>query len=52
VWLGVLQDRGLKQFLVAAVASGVLGYALHRVLSATSVGSLRPRLRRRALARS
>ena len=52
VWLGVLQDRGLMHFLVAALASGLLGYALHRVLTATSVGSLRPRLRRRALARS
>jgi peptidoglycan/LPS O-acetylase OafA/YrhL len=40
VWLGVLQDRGLEHFLVAVVASGLLGWALHRVLTAATVGSL------------
>ena len=50
VWLGVLQDRGLMHFLVAALASGVLGWALHRVPTATPVGPLG--LRRGALARS
>jgi peptidoglycan/LPS O-acetylase OafA/YrhL len=50
VWLGVLQDRGLVHFLVAAVASGLLGCALHRVVTATTVGSLG--LRRGTLARS
>ena len=50
VWLGVLQDRGLMHFFVAALASGLLGWALHRVLTATAVGSLG--LRRGSLARS
>ena len=50
VWLGVLQDRGLTQFLVATLATGLLGWALHRALTATGVGSLG--LRRGALARS
>ena len=40
VWLGVLLQRGLVPFLVAALASGVLGWALHRALTATAVGSL------------
>ena len=35
VWLGVLQDRGQVPFLVAAIASGLLGCALHRVLTAS-----------------
>jgi peptidoglycan/LPS O-acetylase OafA/YrhL len=34
VWLGVLTERGQVPFLVAAVACGLLGYALHRVLAA------------------
>ena len=50
VWLGVLTDRGLVHFLVAALASGLLGWALHRVLSARAAGSLG--LRRGSLARS
>ena len=50
VWLGVLPDRGQVPFLVAAVASGLLGWALHRVLTATAVGSLG--VRRGSLARS
>ena len=50
VWLGVLTDRGQVPFLIAAVASGLLGWGLHRVLTATSAGSLR--LRRGVLARS
>jgi hypothetical protein len=50
VWLGVLTDRGQVPFLVAALASGVLGWALHRLLTATAVGSLGPR--RGSLARS
>ena len=50
VWLGVLTDRGQVPFLVAALASGVLGWALHRVLTATGIGSLG--LRRGSLARS
>src|SRR5215213_6137297 len=49
VWLGVLTDRGLVHFLVAALASGVLGWSLHRVLTAIPVGSLG--LRRGSLAR-
>ena len=40
VWLGVLTERGQVPFLVAALASGLLGWALHRVLTATPVGSL------------
>jgi peptidoglycan/LPS O-acetylase OafA/YrhL len=43
VWLGVLLDRGQVPFLVAVVASGVLGWSLHRLLGATAVGSRRPR---------
>jgi len=50
VWLGVLTDRGQAPFLVAAVASGALGWTMHRVLSAKPAGSLR--LRRGSLARS
>ena len=50
VWLGVLQERGLEQFLAAAIASGLLGWGLHRVLTATPLGSLS--LRRGSLARS
>ena len=50
VWLGVLQERGQVPFLVAVVASGILGCALHRVLTATTVGSLG--LQRGSLARS
>jgi hypothetical protein len=41
VWLGVLPERGQIPFLVALVGSGVLGWALHRVLTATAVGSVR-----------
>jgi peptidoglycan/LPS O-acetylase OafA/YrhL len=40
VWLGVLQERGLEHFLVAALASGLLGWALHRVLTANPARSL------------
>ena len=40
VWLGVLTDRGQVPFLVAALASGLLGWAMHRVLTGTAVGSL------------
>ena len=43
VWLGVLPARGQVPFLVAALASGLLGCALHRVLTAD-----RGRLARRA----
>jgi peptidoglycan/LPS O-acetylase OafA/YrhL len=50
VWLGVLTDRGQLPFVVAVVASGTLGWALHRMLSATAVGSLG--VRRGALART
>jgi hypothetical protein len=50
IWLGVLTDRGLVPFLVAALATGVLGWGLHRVLTATTVGS--PSLRRASLSRS
>jgi peptidoglycan/LPS O-acetylase OafA/YrhL len=50
VWLGVLPERGQTPFLVAAVGSGVLGWSLHRALTAMPVGSLG--LRRRELARS
>ena len=50
VWLGVLPERGQVPFLVAVLACGVLGWALHRVLTATAVGSLG--VRRGALARS
>jgi peptidoglycan/LPS O-acetylase OafA/YrhL len=50
VWLGVLQERGQVPFLVAVVASGILGCGLHRVLTATTVGSLG--LQRGSLARS
>jgi peptidoglycan/LPS O-acetylase OafA/YrhL len=50
VWLGVLPDRGRVAFLVAALASGLLGWALHRVLTATVAGSLG--VRRGSLARS
>ncbi len=50
VWLGVLTDRGQVPFLVAAIASGLLGWALHRVLTTTAVGSLG--VRRGLLARS
>jgi len=49
VWLGVLRERGQMPFLVALVGSGVLGWALHRVLTATAVGSLR--VQRGSLAR-
>ena len=48
VWLGVLTERGQVPFLTAAVASGVLGWGLHRVLTTTSIGTLR--VRRRSLA--
>jgi peptidoglycan/LPS O-acetylase OafA/YrhL len=50
VWLGVLTDRGQVPFIVAALASGLLGWGLHRVLTAKPLGSLG--LRRSALARS
>ena len=50
VWLGVLPERGQIPFLVALVGSGVLGSALHRVLTATAVGSIR--VQRGSLARS
>ena len=40
VWLGVLTDRGLVPFIVAALASGLLGWALHRALTTTAVGPL------------
>ena len=50
VWLGVLVDRGQVPFLVAVLGSGLLGWALHRALTATAVGSLG--LRRGALART
>ena len=50
VWLGVLPERGRIPFLAAVVGSGVLGWSLHRVLTATTVGSLR--LQRGSLARS
>jgi hypothetical protein len=50
VWLGVLLARGQVPFLVAAVASGLLGWALHRLLTVTEVGSLG--LRRGSLVRS
>jgi peptidoglycan/LPS O-acetylase OafA/YrhL len=40
VWLGVLAERGQVPFLVAAVGSGLLGWALHRTLTATAVRSL------------
>jgi peptidoglycan/LPS O-acetylase OafA/YrhL len=50
VWLGVLQERGLVHFRVAAVASGLLGCALHRVLTGTTVGLARPAPRRTAQA--
>jgi peptidoglycan/LPS O-acetylase OafA/YrhL len=51
VWLGVLTDRGQVPFLVATIASGALGWALHRALIAvTAVGSLG--VRRSSLARS
>ena len=50
VWLGVLPERGLVAFLVAVVASGLLGWALHRALTASAAGPLR--LRRGSLARS
>jgi peptidoglycan/LPS O-acetylase OafA/YrhL len=51
VWLGVLTERGQTPFVVAAIASGVLGWALHRGLNAATdaVGSLG--LRRGSLAR-
>jgi peptidoglycan/LPS O-acetylase OafA/YrhL len=49
VWLGVLTERGPLPFLAAVVGSGVLGWALHRLLTATTVGSLR--LPRGSLAR-
>jgi hypothetical protein len=50
VWLGVLTERGPVPFLAAAVGSGVLGWALHRLLTPTTVGPLR--LQRGSLARS
>jgi peptidoglycan/LPS O-acetylase OafA/YrhL len=50
VLLGVLTERGQVPFVVAVLASGLLGWALHRVLGAATVGPLRPR--RAALARS
>jgi hypothetical protein len=34
VWLGVLPERGPIPFLAAVVGSGVLGWALHRLLTA------------------
>jgi len=49
VWLGVLAERGQIPFLVPVVASGLLGWALHRALTATAVGSLG--LQRSSLAR-
>jgi peptidoglycan/LPS O-acetylase OafA/YrhL len=50
IWLGVLTDRGQVPFVVAAIASGLLGWGLHRVLTAAAVGSLG--VRRGSLARS
>jgi peptidoglycan/LPS O-acetylase OafA/YrhL len=49
VWLGVLHDRGQVPFLLAALASGLLGWWLHRLLSATTI---RLGLRRGAFAHS
>jgi peptidoglycan/LPS O-acetylase OafA/YrhL len=49
VWLGVLLDRGLVHFVAAAVASGLLGWALHRALTAAPSGSVG--VRRGSLAR-
>jgi peptidoglycan/LPS O-acetylase OafA/YrhL len=34
VWLGVLTERGQAPFVVATIASGLLGYGLHRALAA------------------
>jgi peptidoglycan/LPS O-acetylase OafA/YrhL len=35
VWLGLFTGRGLVPFIVAALACGLLGWALHRALTAT-----------------
>jgi hypothetical protein len=45
VWLGVLPIRGQIPFLVAALASGLLGWLLHRGLSARPAGWLGTRAR-------
>jgi len=50
VWLGVLPERGPLPFLAAVAGSGVLGWSLHRLLTATTVGPLR--VQRGSLARS
>jgi peptidoglycan/LPS O-acetylase OafA/YrhL len=50
VWLGVLTERGQAPFVVATLASCLLGWALHRLLTAKSVGPVT--VRRAALARS
>ncbi len=49
VWLGALPDRGQGPFVVAALACGVLGWAMHRVLTATDLGSLSLRRGQEAL---
>jgi peptidoglycan/LPS O-acetylase OafA/YrhL len=50
VWFGVLPERGGVRFVVAVLACGVLGWAVHRALGATGrPGPLR--LRRSSFAR-